>query len=130
MINKVEVNLSPSLISVYCKPIIGVALIAIGMFFLYICLTVNLKVDVLINNTTTAIAQGARITDFMPAVEGLIANGTVLNLPFNMLYIIGMLSVSMIYLGCVLIRLFIVGQSLSVMLSKEFWFSWYLFKKD
>ena len=110
MIEKIDVELGPSLLSRYGKPFFGGLLIALGLMLLYITLTVNLKVDTVINNTSIALVQGATIADFLPAIKGILANGKVLNIPFWMLYITAAVSTLMIYIGAILIRLFIVGK--------------------
>lgn len=130
LVHKYAFKKKNTLITKFLRPSVGVILVVIGFVMLYLSMTINLMVDTVINNTAVAIIQGASINDFLPAIKGLLANGTILNVPFSILLVTSSISVILIYIGVICLKFHYLNRSMKEMLTKRFWMTWHLFKED
>jgi hypothetical protein len=130
LVHKFVLKKNASFTSKFLQPGVGIMLVVFGMTLLYLSMTINLMVDTVINNTAVAIIQGASINDFLPAIKGLLANGTILNVPFGILVATSSASVLLIYIGVICLKFHYLKKSMKEMLTKRFWMTWHMFRED
>lgn len=97
------------------------AIATLGALLLFVALTINTKVDMLISNTMISVAYGTPLSTFKNEILAIMSGGKLLIVPWGYQLSVTVLGSFLLWLGVQGFLLHRNGLSLRELLKKDYW---------